>query len=91
LAYFCECAIVDAFSDRGRVVPLVEQRIAAAGPVMARLLELNYARLDGDQPPRPARYQLVWEPGPATQPGDWQTWSPAAGVAHLRLVELPPQ
>jgi hypothetical protein len=89
LAYYCECSIVDAFADRGRVVPLIEERIAAAGPVLGPVLKLNYLLLDHDQQPRPARYRLIWEPGPATQPEQWQTWSPAAGIAHLRLVELP--
>lgn len=89
LAFYCQCSIVDAFADRGRVVPLIEDRIATASPVMRELLELNYLLLDHDQPPRPAQYQLIWEPGPATEAGQWQTWSPAAGVGHLRLVELP--
>lgn len=89
LAYYCQCSIVDAFADRGRVVPLIEERVAAAGPVAGMLLELNYLLLDRDQQPRPARFRLIWEPGPATQPDQWQTWSPATGIAHLRLVELP--
>ncbi len=89
LAYFCQCSIVDAFADRGRVVPLIEQRVAAAGPVVGALLEFNYLLLDHDQRPRPAQYRLVWESGPATEPEQWQTWSPATGVGRLRLVELP--
>ncbi len=89
LAYYCQCSIVDAFADRGRVVPLVEERIAAAGPVMAALLQLNYLRLDRHQAARPAEYRLIWEPGPATPPEEWQTWSPAAGVGHLRLERVP--
>ena len=89
LAYFCRCSIVDPFADRGRVVPLIEERIAEAGSLTGLLLKANYLRLDHDQEPRPARYELIWEAGPATQPGDWQTWSPATGIGHLRLVELP--
>lgn len=88
LAYYCRCSIVDAFADRGRVLPLVEQRLAAAGPVARLLLEVNYRRLDRDLQPRPARFQLVWEPGPATGADQWQTWSPATGVGHLRLIDL---
>ena len=87
LAYFCQCSIVDAFADRGRVVPLIEERIAAAGPVTGALLNANYLLLDRDLQPRPARYQLVFERGPATESGQWQTWSPAMGTGHLRLVE----
>ena len=89
LAYFCQCSIVDAFADRGRVVPLIEERIAAAGPVMAAILKVNYLRLDRDEPARPAAYRLIWEPGPATQPEEWQTWSPSAGVGHFRLERVP--
>ena len=89
LAYHCQCSLVDAFADRGRVVPLIEERVAAAGPAVGTLLDINYLLLDRGQQPRPAQYQLIWEPGPATQPDEWQTWSPAAGVAHMRLVELP--
>ncbi len=88
LAYFCECSIVDAFADQGRVVPLIEERMAAAGPVVAGMLKLNYLRLDRDQPPRPAEYRLIWEPGPATHPEEWQTWSPSAGIGHFRLERL---
>jgi hypothetical protein len=89
LAYYCECSLVDAFADRGRAVPLIEERIAAAGPVMGALLRLNYLWLDRDVQPRRAHYQLVWTPGPATGPEHWQTWSPAAGVGHLWLEALP--
>ncbi len=89
LAYFCECSIVDAFADRGRALPLIEERLAAAGPVVGALLELNYLRLDRDQQPRPAQYQLIWEFGPTTGLGQWPTWSPTMGVGHLRLEPLP--
>jgi hypothetical protein len=89
LAYFCECSIVDPFADRGRVVPLIEERVSSAGPVMGTLLSLNYLRLDREKEPRPARFRLVYEQGPATSPEEWQTWSPATGIGRLRLVEGP--
>ncbi len=89
LAYACQCSIVDPFADRGRVVPLIEERIEEAGPVTGALLKANYLLLDHNQEPRPARFELIWEAGPATQPDEWQTWSPATGVAHMRLVERP--
>ncbi len=91
LAYYCRCSIVDPFADQGSAVPLIEERIADAGPVMGALLKLNYLRLDRDQQPRPAQYQLVWKPGPAWQPGGgWQIWSPATGVGHLQLILVLP-
>jgi len=90
LAYFCRCAILDPFSDRGRLVPMIEERIARAGPLLGPLLELNYRRLDRDQAPRPARYRLVYEPEPARGPHEWSVWSPATGLGRLRLEEVPP-
>ncbi len=87
LAYFCECAIVDSFSDRGRVVPLVEERMAEAGPVARLALKLNYWHLDHDLQPRPADYSLVWrQPGPAPDPDSWDVSSSATGAGHLRLI-----
>jgi hypothetical protein len=55
LAYFCECSIVDPFADRGRVVPLIEERVSSAGPVGSAILSLNYLLLDREVQPRPAR------------------------------------
>jgi len=89
LAYYCECSIVDAFADRGRAVPLIEQRLEAAGPLVRPLLELNYLRLDRDLQPRPARYNLIWAFGPPTATDQWPTWSPTMGHGHLRLEEQP--
>jgi hypothetical protein len=87
LAYFCECSIVDPFADRGRVVPLIEERVSSAGPVGSAILSLNYLLLDREVQPRPARFRLVYERGPATSSEEWQTWSPATGVGRFRLVE----
>ena len=89
LAYFCHCSIVDPFADRGRVVPLIDKRIVTAGPAVGALLKLNYLLLDRGQRPRPAQYQLIWKSGPATEPDQWQTWSPWTGVGHFVLVKLP--
>ena len=89
LAYFCECSIVDAFSDRGRAVPLIEARLDAAGPATRALLELNYRRLDRDQQPRPAEYRLIWEAETVTGPDQWSSWSPSAGSGRFRLEAIP--
>jgi hypothetical protein len=88
LAYYCECSIVDAFADRGRVLPMIEERIERAGWAGGKVLELNYRQLERNLTPRPAQYRLVWEAGPAKGPGEWETWSPTAGVAHLRLEPI---
>ena len=88
LAYFCQCAIVDAFADRGSALPLIERRIAEAGPVAGALLRLNYLRLDRDRQPRRAEYRLDWMPGAAPPEEGWPTSSPAKGVGHLRLIPI---
>jgi hypothetical protein len=86
LAYACRCSIVDVFSDPGRTLPLVEERIDRAGPVGRFLLELNFARLDRDQRPRPLDYRLVWtrDEVPAGL-RSWPVGSPATGPASLYL------
>src|SRR4029077_3308763 len=50
LAYYCDCTIVDAFSDRGRILGAIEAREQAPG-LGAALLRLNYLHLDRDQAP----------------------------------------
>jgi hypothetical protein len=53
LAYYCDCTVVDGFSDRGLIVERLEARRAAAGPITRFLLDLNYANLATDPPVRP--------------------------------------
>ncbi len=90
LAYACGCSIVDPFSDRGRSLELVEERIDEAGPLGRRLLEWNFSRLDRDQQPRPAQYELVYsyDPPPPGLPS-WPVSSPATGNATYYLQPLP--
>jgi hypothetical protein len=86
LAFGCDCSMVDAFSDPGRTLELIDQRIDRSGPVGRFLLSVNFAHLDRDQQPRPAQYRLVWTQGevPAGVPS-WPTTSPATGPATLYL------
>lgn len=88
LAYFCDCAIVDPFSDQGRVVPLVRTRIDAASPVGRALLSANYLFLHWNHRPRPLDYQLEWSWTPVSGPDTWHLWSPATGDGYLRLVPV---
>ncbi|MCR6483984.1 hypothetical protein M8542_14255 [Amycolatopsis sp. OK19-0408] len=85
LAYFCECAIIDEFSDRGRAVELVEKRIATANPLMSLALRVNYHWLDRSITPRVVDYRLQYKSGPATGPDSWQVQSAAKGVGHFTL------
>jgi hypothetical protein len=71
LAYYCDCTIVDAFSDRGRVIAAIEAREQAGG-LGAALLRLNYLHLDRGQAPRPVEYRLRYEAHkPPAGPDQW--------------------
>jgi hypothetical protein len=87
LAYYCDCAIVDAFSDRGRVIGAIEAREQAGG-LGAALLRLNYAHLNRDQQPRPVDYRMRYQARmPAAGPQQWPVdhWVDGPG----RIVLLP--
>ncbi|GAA5171200.1 MULTISPECIES: hypothetical protein [Amycolatopsis] len=81
LAYFCDCTIVDGFSDPGLLAPQIRQRIAQASPVVAWLFRVNYTHFDWSRPPIPISSQLRWAPGP----GPWQVCSGARGIGHFTL------
>ncbi|MGW4525301.1 hypothetical protein [Amycolatopsis sp. NPDC004378] len=89
LAYYCECAIIDEFSDRGHAKELVRQRIAAAGPLTSLALRVNYHWLDRSITPRKPDYRLLYGAGPATGPDSWEVYSAAKGVGHFTLVREP--
>ncbi|WP_410673355.1 hypothetical protein [Amycolatopsis sp. cmx-4-68] len=89
LAYYCECAIIDEFSDRGHAKELVEQRIATANPLMSLALRVNYHWLDRTITPRKPDYRLQYGSGPATGPDSWQVRSAAKGVGHFTLTREP--
>jgi hypothetical protein len=89
LAYFCRCAILDVFSDRGEAVSFVRNRIATAHPLMSLALQVNYHWLDRPAGAREADYRLEYAPGPATGPDSWQVYSAAKGVGHFTLLREP--
>ncbi len=89
LAYYCECAIIDEFSDRGHAKELVEKRIATANPLMSLALRVNYHWLDRSITPRKPDYRLLYGAGPATGPDSWQVYSAAKGVGHFTLTREP--
>ncbi|MBB3662508.1 hypothetical protein FB384_001412 [Prauserella sediminis] len=88
LAYFCECRIVDAFSDRGRVAELLEERLSASGPVGSALLEVNYLWFDRDREPLSPVYRLLYDSGPGDGPDTWTVHSDATGIGHFTLVRI---
>lgn len=90
LAYFCECPIVDLFSDRGLLRPQVALKLAEAGPITRFLLKLNFLRLDRDVLPRRAEYTLLWAHGRGTGSNSWGNLSSSVvGTRHLVLVRNP--
>lgn len=86
LAYFCDCAIVDAFSDRGVMVEVIRQNERQAGPLLRAVLELNYRHLDAG-PPRAADHVLRYERDRhAAGPLQWDVTSPWFGPGRVVLV-----
>ncbi|WP_433784836.1 hypothetical protein ACQPX6_01030 [Actinomycetospora sp. CA-101289] len=81
LAYGCGCDIVDQFSDRARLMAIVDARVAEAGPVGAALLRLNF--LHAERGPLEAPdHILTYRVGPG--PG-WPTYVLGRGAGHLVL------
>jgi hypothetical protein len=87
LAYFCDCAIVDEFSDRGALMKRVNQKIDAGGPG-GILVKLNYLLADRKQRPRRLDYLLQYARGPGSGRDVWQVRSAALGVGHFTLVPV---
>ncbi|OMQ15802.1 hypothetical protein A7K94_0206985 [Modestobacter sp. VKM Ac-2676] len=87
LAYYCECDIVDVFSDRGAIVPLVARREREASPVMRALLGLNFTRLDRDQEPAEPTLGVAYVTGPGPADG-WPVTSAWRGPGTFYLERL---
>ncbi|MEC3980291.1 hypothetical protein [Amycolatopsis sp. H20-H5] len=86
LAYYCDCTILDEFSDRGQVTSLVQKQIDEAGTVMKLAYRVNYHWFDRGLRPRKTDYRLLYDRGPAKGPDSWQVYSAAKGIGHFTLV-----
>jgi hypothetical protein len=87
LAFYCECNIVDYYSDSSFAVPLINQRIERTNSFMNAMLRVNYAWLDRQVTPPVAHYHLIWEPGwDAGNHDVWNVWSERRGFGHFRLT-----
>jgi hypothetical protein len=89
LAYFCECTIVDRFSDRASLTDEIREARADSS-----FFRLNYAGLDLSklEPIRP-EYWLVWRRGPDRTDRGWNTTGIPGGFrahGHLVLLSHPP-
>ncbi|GLZ46472.1 hypothetical protein Acsp06_26570 [Actinomycetospora sp. NBRC 106375] len=82
LAFACGCDIVDQFSDRARLMSVLDSRLQGAGPVERALLELNFLHADR-RPVEPADRVMTYTPGPG--PG-WPTYVLGRGPGHLTLT-----
>ncbi len=63
VAYFCDCTVVDRFTDRAQVADLLRAKRATAGPVMRTLLDWNYYRFKAGPPIAPA-YEFAFAEDP---------------------------
>ncbi|MGW5151191.1 hypothetical protein [Rhodococcus koreensis] len=90
LAYFCECVIVDEFSDRGLVVEdRLVPRLAEASEPARTLLRANYAFFDYRLAPVDPAFDLRYGEGRGPGgPMSWEVYSAARGVGHFTLVPL---
>ncbi len=84
LAYFCDCTVVDRFSDRAQVADLLRAKRAVASPVVRSLLDSNYYRFKADPPLRPAyKFTLAQD---STGVLATSSWRPDASQMVVRPV-----
>lgn len=87
MAYFCDCSMIDAFSDPGAVASLVNQRIAASHGLDRKLIGWNFHFLDRTRKPIVTQLALVYTGKPV--PGalaSWPVTSAWAGPHYVSLV-----
>lgn len=74
VAYFCDCTVVDRFSDRAQVAHLLRTERAAANPVVRTLLDWNYHRFKAGPPIRPAyRFTFAKDPTGVDATSSWRS------------------
>ncbi|WP_244223489.1 hypothetical protein [Amycolatopsis circi] len=88
LAYTCDCAIIDVFSDRGRMPGAIDELEARAGRLSRGLLRVNFAFFDYTVRPRKLDLALRRVQGapPPDSLGSWTISAPMYGTARLYLV-----
>jgi hypothetical protein len=86
-AFYCQCAIVDEFSDRGVALDKINRKIDTSGTIGKLALKINYKWLDRTAKPRPIDYRIEYAAGPANGPDSWTVFSAAKGTGHFTLVK----
>jgi hypothetical protein len=91
IAYYCHCAMIDPFSDRGQVLTMIRGLERHAGPVKRAVVRGNFRFLNTEQ--RPTATALVLE-YVSTPPRDalavWPVSSPWRVHGHTRYLALLP-
>lgn len=88
LAYFCDCTIVDEFSDRGLIIAdRLLPRLDQSGTLSRLILRANYANLDYGQRPVQPEYRLDWVAGDSGgRAWTWQVEPAGRGVGYFALT-----
>jgi hypothetical protein len=92
LAYFCDCDIVDAFSDRGEFMAELTAWDRSGGTLRHDFVALDYLFADRKQPPQPPAYALDVVPQPAPGLPNWTVGTPWTGYSMFGqwYIELAP-
>ncbi|MEK6443534.1 hypothetical protein [Pseudonocardia sp. T1-2H] len=85
IAYYCDCTVVDTFSDRALVARALADRVAAGGPLQRAVLRLDYARLRTGPPMTPTMRLVFSERGPGVATSS--PWRPP-GVIRVEPVPV---
>ncbi len=90
IAYYCQCAVVDKFSDRGRMIGALGETEARSGRIGGFLLRLDHRHLDRSVAPRPVSERLVYQPHQAPAgPLQWPVSHWADGPGRIVLESAP--
>ncbi|HEY3894168.1 MAG TPA: hypothetical protein VGL88_02245 [Pseudonocardiaceae bacterium] len=86
LAYFCDCVVVDRFTDRAQVADVLRAKRASAGPVLHTLLDWNYHRFKTGPPIVPV-YEFAFAEDPTGV--HVTSWRAYAGQMVVRPIGRP--
>lgn len=95
VAFFCACDLVEQFSDRRQVIPLIDEQTSSRSGLLKRLFfKSNYLWLDRNQKPTRQKYLLRYHAGPATGPVAWKVTSRSSFFkvpipGHVTLLPFP--